>query len=144
MADPKAGKDYIGVGCGGLIIDDNDRVLLLRRGPKSKNQVGFWNQPGGAVDYGETVEEAIKREIKEEVNVDVELIEMICYTDHIMHSENQHWLTIAYLARIISGSPKIMEPEKCDALEWFTLDKLPTPLSKTTIHTTDIIKARRN
>ena len=138
----KAGKDYIGVGCGALIINNLNQVLLLRRGPKSKNQVGFWNQPGGAVEFGETVEDAIRREIKEELDVEIKLLEMLCYTDHILPEENQHWLTVAYLAKIKSGKYKIMEPEKCDRLQWFDLNNLPKPLSETTVRTTDILKKK--
>lgn len=140
MPDLKPGKDYIGVGCGGLVVDDNNKVLLMRRGQKSKNQIGFWTQPGGAVDYGETVEDAIKREIKEELNIEVNLTRMLCYSDHIMSDEGQHWVAISWLAKIVSGKPKIMEPLKCDALEWFALDHLPAPLSDTTIDTTNILK----
>lgn len=143
MADLKPGKDYIGVGCGGLVVDDNDRVLLMKRGPKSKNQIGYWTQPGGTVEYGETIEAAIKREIREELDIDVELTRFLCYTDHIMPNEGQHWVTIAWLAKIASRTPKIMEPEKCDAMRWFDLNHLPTPLSETTVSSTDVLKKEK-
>ena len=44
--------------------------------------------------------------------------------------EKQHWVSNTFLARIKKGqTPKIMEPDKCDAIGWFKLDKLPRPLS---------------
>jgi len=52
------------LGCGVLIINNKREVLLLKRLVKSRDEHGFWSQPGGAVDYGETVEHTIKREIK--------------------------------------------------------------------------------
>ncbi len=63
------GKDYIGVGCGALIINDKNQTLLIKRGNKSRNEAGFWGKPGGAVKFGEKVEDAVKREIKEELNI---------------------------------------------------------------------------
>jgi 8-oxo-dGTP diphosphatase len=144
MPNLKPGKDYIGVGCGALIVDGNDKVLLMRRGPKSKNQIGYWTQPGGTIEYGEKAKDTIKREVKEELDVKIEIIKLLCYTDHIIEDENQHWLTVAFLAKISSGEPKIMEPEKADRLAWFDLDKLPEPLSITTIRTTNILRGIEN
>lgn len=142
MANLKAGKDYIGVGCGALIVDKDDRVLLTRRGPKSKNQIGWWTQPGGTVEFGETIEAAIMREVEEELGIKINLIEMLCYTDHVMPGEGQHWVSIGWLAKIRSGKPKIMESEKCDGLKWFALDELPSPLSETTANTTKVLRRK--
>ena len=52
-----------------LIRDDNDRLLLTRRAKEPAK--GMWDLPGGFVDPGETAENAVKREIKEELNLDV-------------------------------------------------------------------------
>lgn len=144
MDNSKPGKDYIGVGVGALIVNDQQEVLILRRGPKSKNQIGYWNQPGGMIEYGEKAEDAIKREVKEELNVEIELLKMLCHTDHILQEEGEHWLAVAFLAKIIGGTPKIMEPDKADRLEWFSLDNLPTPLSETTVRTTNILRGIKN
>ncbi len=126
------GIDYIGVGCGALIINDKNETLLLKRGAKSRNQAGFWSKPGGTVEFGEKIEDAIKREIKEEFGVDIELIKFLGFTNHIIKEENQHWLSVSYLARIIKGEPKNMEPEKHDEIGWFSFDDLPDKLTQTT------------
>lgn len=119
------GIDFIGIGCGALILNSENEVLLLKRGIKSRNNAGFWSQPGGKVDYGETVIKAIKREIKEELGVDITLLRFLCYSDQILHRSKQHWVAISYLAKVTEGEPKIMEPEKHDDLRWFNLKKLP-------------------
>ncbi len=129
----KPGVDYIGVGCGALIINDKDETLLVKRGINSKNEVGVWSKPGGAVEFGERVEDAVKREIKEELDVDIELTKFLSFTNHIINSENQHWVTFNYLAKIIKGEPKIMEPEKIAEIKWFNLRSLPEKLSQTTL-----------
>jgi len=123
----------VGLGCGALILNENSEVLLLKRGRKTRNQAGLWCQPGGGVEFGETVEQAIKREIKEELGIDIELLRYLCYTDQIMKDEGQHWVAISYLAKIIAGQPKNLEPNKHEQIRWFALDKLPSNLSDTTV-----------
>lgn len=126
------GIDYIGLGCGALIINDKNETLLLKRGKNSRNQAGYWSKPGGTVEFGEKIEDAIKREIKEEFGVEIELIKFLGFTDHIMKEENQHWLSISYLAKIIKGEPQNLEPEKHDEIRWFNLNDLPEKMTQTT------------
>lgn len=129
----KKGIDYIGVGCGALIINDNNETLLLKRTLKSRNQAGFWSKPGGGVEFGEKVEDAVKREIKEELGVDIELVKFLGFTDHIIESENQHWVAFNYLAKVVSGEPKNLEPEKIEEIKWFKLNNLPEKITQTTM-----------
>lgn len=126
------GIDYIGVGCGALIINDKNETLLLKRGKNSRNQAGYWSKPGGAVEFGEKIEDAIKREIKEELGAEIELIKLLGFTNHIMKEEKQHWLSVSYLAKIIKGEPENMEPDKHDEIGWFSFDNLPEKLTETT------------
>ena len=119
------------VGCGALIINDLGQVLLLKR-KNTRNERGFWNQPGGGVEFGETIEEAIKREIKEELGVEVALFRYLCFTDQILRKEDQHWIAISYLAKIKKGIPKNIEPHKHEEIGWFNLTKLPENLAQTT------------
>jgi mutator protein MutT len=128
----KPGIDYIGIGCGALIVNDKDEALLMKRGPKSKNEAGYWSKPGGSVEFGEKVEDAVKREIREELGIEIELVRFLDFTDHIIGSENQHWIAFNFLAKIINGEPKIMEPEKHDEIRWFRLDDLPEKITQTT------------
>ena len=128
----KAGIDYIGVGCGALIINDEGEFSLQKRGSASKNEAGFWSKPGGAVEYGEKVEGAVIREIKEELGIDIELVKLMGFTNHIIESENQHWISFNFLAKIVGGTPKNLEPNKIEEVRWFKLNELPEKLSKTT------------
>lgn len=128
----KPGKDYIGVGGGILIFDKKGRVLLMKRGAKSKNEAGWWSKPGGAVEYGEKARPAMQREIKEELDINVKIWGYLPHTDHIIKKDGQHWVAINYLASIKSGTPKIMEPHKCDEIVWFDPKKLPKKITQTT------------
>jgi 8-oxo-dGTP diphosphatase len=57
-----------------LVLDGQRRCLLLRRSPGSKNNPGKWEFPGGKMEPGEGFEEALKREVKEETNLDISLL----------------------------------------------------------------------
>jgi len=134
MKKLKPGKDHIGVGGGILILDKNNkRTLLLKRGAKSKNEIGLWQKPGGTVDYGERVVSAMTREIKEEIGVGVVVWGYLPHTDHIIKRDGQHWVAFNLIAHIKSGRPKIMESEKHEKMEWFDLNKLPKATNQTTI-----------
>ncbi len=129
----KKGSDYIGVGCGALIVNDKNEVLLLKRTGKSRNEAGFWSKPGGGVEFGEKVEDAVKREILEELGVEITLTDFLGYTNHIIESEKQHWIAFNYLAKITKGEPKNLEPEKHEEIKWFNFSALPENITQTTI-----------
>jgi mutator protein MutT len=132
MEKLKKGKDYIGVGGGILILNNKNQALLMKRGRKANNEVGYWTQPGGTVEFGEKAVEGLKREIREELNIEINVWGYLPHVDHIISKENQHWIAIIYLAKIKSGIPKIMEPYKCDEIRWFNLKRLPKKLTRST------------
>ena len=126
----KKGVDYIGVAAGAIIFNDQMQIFLSKRSQNTKNEKGHWETPGGSVEFGETLEQAVKREMVEEYGVEIEIIEQWPAADHIIPADKQHWVATTFLARFKEGQePKIMEPEKCDEIGWFNLSSLPTPLS---------------
>ncbi len=126
----KPGIDYIGVSVGAIIFNDEGKILLCKRSQNAKNERGCWEAPGGAVEFGETLEHAIVREIKEELGVELKLLKQMPAANHIIPAEHQHWIPSAFISRIKDGKkPKIMEPDKCDEIGWFPLDNLPSLLS---------------
>jgi 8-oxo-dGTP diphosphatase len=122
----------VGVGCGALLIDAAGKILLLQRGPASRNEAGCWARPGGAVEFGETVADAVRREVREELGVEIELLDNLGWTEQFLPEAGQHWVSVGFCARIVSGKPRIREPEKTAAFGWFAPDELPAPLSATT------------
>lgn len=126
----KAGISYIGVSVGAMIFNQKDELFLAKRGSHAKNERGCWETPGGSVNFGETLADAVKREIQEEYGITIEIIQQFPAADHLIPKEKQHWIATTFLARLPKGqTPRIMEPEKCDGIGWFTLDNLPSPLS---------------
>jgi 8-oxo-dGTP diphosphatase len=124
------GRDYIGVGVGAMVFDDQGRVFLAQRGPKARNEVGRWEFPGGTVEFGETLAAAVVREFAEEYGMTVEVTALIGVADHILPAEGQHWVSVSFTATHVAGTPSIREPEKCTKIGWFTPDNLPPDLSE--------------
>jgi mutator protein MutT len=125
----KQGIDYIGVGVGALLVDEQGRIFLAQRGQRAKNERGLWECPGGSVEFGETLTMALRREMAEEFGIEIMVGELIDLVDHILPEEGQHWVSPTYLCRIVRGEPQIREPEKCAATGWFALDEVPAALS---------------
>lgn len=139
----RVGFDVIGVGVGAMIFNAQGEVFLAQRGPKAKNERGAWEFPGGGVEFGEKLVDAIRREILEEYGMVIEIDELLGVDDHILPDEGQHWVSPTFIAHHVSGEPRIMEPEKCSAIGWFTLDKLPAPLSVITQMDVEAYRKRR-
>jgi len=119
------GIDYIGVGVGAIIVDDQGRLFLARRGPQAKNERGLWEFPGGSVEFGERLADALKREMCEEYGVEITVGELLDVVNHILPAEGQHWVSPTFICRIISGVPTIHEPGKCTEIGWFAPDAVP-------------------
>ena len=125
----RRGVDYIGVGVGAIIVDERGRLFLARRGRKAKNERGLWEFPGGSVEMGERLVDALKREIREEYGVEIEVGELLDVVDHILPTEDQHWVSPTFICRLASGEPTIREPEKCAEIGWFAPDQVPPDLT---------------
>lgn len=95
------------VGVGALIFQ-NGKLLLVRRGAKPGQ--GRWSIPGGLVELGERVHEAVVREVKEECGLDIEIERLVDVFDSITRDERgqiqYQFVVINFLARIKGGCLK--------------------------------------
>jgi 8-oxo-dGTP diphosphatase len=121
----KKGIDYIGVGVGAIIFNADGSVFLAKRGAEARNESGKWEFPGGSVEFNETLEHAIIREVQEEFGFAIEVQELLDVVDHIILLEKQHWVSPSFVCRVKNGTPTIQEPHKCDAIGWFSIDLIP-------------------
>jgi mutator protein MutT len=124
----KKGIDYIGVGVGAAIFNSQGKIFLTLRGKKARNERGTWEIPGGSVEFGETFQIAVKREVREELGLDIHVHGILNFGDDIIPKEHQHWVFQTFICTIEKGIPKNLEPDKCKDLGWFTIreaEKLP-------------------
>jgi 8-oxo-dGTP diphosphatase len=138
----KRGVDYVGVGVGAILVADQGQLFLARRGPLAKNERGLWEFPGGSVEFGERLAEALQREMREEYGVEIAVGELLDVVDHILPEERQHWVSPTFICTITSGEPVIREPGKCTQIEWFHPDELPDDLTQIT--RVNVINYRRH
>jgi len=109
------GMDCIGLGVGAVIMNDLGEVLLMKRSKnlsKDRTTAGLWSIPGGEVEFGEKVSDAIKREVREELDVEIVVKKIIGNWDQILPKSKVHWHSVSFLCKIKNGVPKIMEPDK--------------------------------
>lgn len=125
----KRGIDFIGVGVGAVIINDRGEVLLLLR--KKKPEAGAWTIPGGGVEWFEKCEDAIQRECREEVSLDIKIDRVLTIVNHIVQDDKMHWVSIEYLCSVVRGCAKNCEKESFE-MRWFPVNSLPTRLSQPT------------
>lgn len=119
------------VGIGVYIMDGKGNVLMTLR--TSAHEPGTWCPPGGHLEMSESFLDCCKKEVKEEVGLDVENVEMLGVVNNIFSSE-KHYVNIDFLARGVTGIPIIGEPEKIAKIGWYSLDNLPQPLMLPTIN----------
>lgn len=106
-----------------LILIRNNQVLLLRR-QNTGYEDGNYGLPAGHVEDNESITHALSREVKEEIGLDIKSEDATLV--HVMHRrEKDIRVDFFFTAQNIEGEPKNMEPEKCDDLSWFPLNKLP-------------------
>ena len=99
------------------IIREGDRVLATQRG--YGDQKDGWEFPGGKVEEGETPQEALKREIEEELKTEIEVGEYLTTIEH--EYPKFHLSMKCYWARIIEGKPVLLEHE---AARWLSREEL--------------------
>jgi 8-oxo-dGTP diphosphatase len=126
------GIDYIGVGVGAITVNERGQLVLARRGPAAKNERGLWEFPGGAVEFGETLGQALAREMREEYDIEIDVGPLLDVVDHILPEEGQHWISPTFICTIRAGEPRIREPEKCAEIGWFDPGNVPDDLTQIT------------
>jgi 8-oxo-dGTP diphosphatase len=92
------------VGVGAIVID-NGRVLLIERGGEPLK--GVWSLPGGVVEAGECLKDALRREMREETGLEVEPLSIVEVFERIMRDSvgrpEYHYVLVDYLCRVTGG-----------------------------------------
>lgn len=132
--DLRKGVDFIGVTCAFYCHDGKGHILLHKRSQVCRDEQGHWDGGGGSMEFGETFEETVKREIREEYCVPVKNLKQIGVFNVLRKNGNvdTHWVKVLFVAEVNPRRVQIGEPEKMDEIGWFAIDKLPKPLHSNT------------
>jgi 8-oxo-dGTP diphosphatase len=116
------------VSCVFVCHDGEGRVLLARRGSGARDEPGTWDCGAGALEYGESFEPAVAREVREEYRARALEIETIGVRSVVRgHPVESHWVAVVFAVRVDPAEVSIGEPHKFDELAWSTPDALPSP-----------------
>lgn len=128
------------VGIGILVFKDGKVLLGKRKGSHAEN---FFGGLGGHLEHMESFAKCSKREAKEEAGVEIENIRFLCVSNIIQYKP-KHYIDIGLVADWKSGEPTVLEPDKCEGWEWYSLDNLPSPLFKMDEYYIEAYKTGRN
>lgn len=103
-----------------VIFDDKGRCLLVRRSAHNKSSVGTWEWPGGKADPGETFDVAVRREVAEEVGLQIEM-SGVAGAFHI-EMAHMHIAVLCVEAKVCGG--KVRLSEEHDEYTWAPLSEL--------------------
>lgn len=116
-----------------IIITDNDKILLQKR-KGSKLWPGYYALPAGHIDEGENQYDALVREAKEELDIEIDLKGIT--NSYVVLRRNffeidgkvlEPYIDYYFEVTKYTGTPKIAEPDKCEELVWASIDNLPEP-----------------
>ena len=106
------------------VFDDDKRVLLIQRGQDPAK--GKWSFPGGAIRVGETLADALKREVKEECGIEVKMVELLEGVSRIVYDSSRlvqyHYVIFDYLCKPVGGQLNASS-DAADA-RWFSIGEL--------------------
>jgi mutator protein MutT len=110
-----------------LVLMKDGKILMARRF-NTGYEDGNYSFPAGHVDAGENFTQCVIREIKEEININLNLKDLKFI--HVMHRDSGEGeignrIDMFFTAEKWEGEIKNIEPNKCDDLSWFDLDNLP-------------------
>ena len=109
---------------GYVILRDEGKVLLMKR-QNTGFRDGYWSVPAGHVDQGEDLKTATVRETKEEIGVELSKENLVPHSVIHRDSDESVYFDVFFISEEWKGEIKNMEPEKCEQLEWFSIDNLP-------------------
>lgn len=111
-----------------FLVDEINNKLLLARRCNTGYEDGKYSLIAGHVDENETIREAMIREAKEEAGIEIQLADIeVCQVMHRKREQQIYSDRIDFFIKVTkwTGTPKIMELDKCDDIKWFDMNNLP-------------------
>lgn len=130
-AELKKGVDYIGVTCVFFCHDGKGNLLFHKRSQQCRDERGNWDVGGGSLEFGESFEEGVRREIKEEYCCEVLDLKFIGAQNVLRKNHDNkktHWIALLFMASVDPDKVSIGEPDYMDEISWFSEGNFPEPM----------------
>lgn len=125
------GLSFTGVTTAFLCHDGNGKLLFGKRSANARDEHGRWDIGAGGLKHGQSVEESMRREVKEEYGVDPMQVDFIGYFDAFRKTDDgldTHWVVMCFAVLVDPSKVRNNEPDVIEEIGWFSLDSLPQPL----------------
>jgi len=124
------GLDFTGISVVYFCHDTEGNILFSKRTANCRDEHEKWDIGGGGLRFGEKIEEALRREIKEEYGTEVIDYSFLGNREVLREQEGRrtHWISFDFKVLIDKSKVKNMEPHKHEKIEWFRWNNFPTPL----------------
>ncbi len=118
--NPVAKKDHPYIGVDAIIVNDKGEILLEKRSSGMSSFPGYWCLPGGWMEWGEKVEDAVKREVMEEIGVEVEVVKFVgkYFDTNTFAIKKYSRVALPHICKIVSGEPKVNQIEEVEEIKW--------------------------
>jgi len=115
----------VGIGVA-LVRSFEGRVQVLLGKRKGSHGAGEWSFPGGHMEHLESFEDTAARELEEELGLQVKYTKPVTVSIiNLTEYAPKHYIDVGMTAELVSGEPKVMEPDKVESWEWFDLSMNP-------------------
>jgi 8-oxo-dGTP diphosphatase len=104
-----------------LLFDESGEQILVVKNKGTESS--YFTLPGGAVEQGETLEEAAKREVKEETGLDVELDGIFSVNEAFFEDRGHHAVFFVFRGKIVGGEIQILMPEEIEEIKWMKAEE---------------------
>ncbi len=101
------------------VLEREGRYLLARRA-----DIGWWNLPGGGLEYGETLDDGLRREVREEIACEIEIVRLL----GVYSKPQKREIVLAFLCHLAPGSPAPSTSDEVSEVGWFSPAELPDGL----------------
>ena len=125
------GTSFTGIATTFWCYDSSNQLFWAKRSKDARDEHGTWEPGGGGLKYGQTLEENVRRELKEEYDTEPLQIDFMGYRDVFRKLDDgtpTHWLAMDFAVKVDPLTVRVNEPDMIDDSGWFTLDQLPSPL----------------
>lgn len=113
-------NDHPRIGVDNIILNNQGDILLMQRSSQSKTFPNCWGLVSGWMEWWETINDALKREAREEIGIEIEVIRFTWrYYDSIWRHPTKTCVCLPHICKIIAGEIKNNQPEEVQDVRWF-------------------------
>lgn len=131
------------VSCVFICHDGAGEILLARRSAGARDEPGAWDTGAGALEFGETFDAAVTREVTEEYATAPREISLLGVRNVVRAEPPSHWVAVVFAVLVDRQAVAIGEPHKFDELGWFRPEALPSPVHSQLEPTLELFREAR-